>query len=66
MSNIAQAHATNEEDGSGTNHTKYLRGMRCAHVVKKQSQAPGLPPILENATLYTHFAHRFSRADQHY
>jgi len=50
MSNIAQAHATNEQDGSGRNHNKYLRGMRCAHVVKPQSQVPGLPPTLENAS----------------
>ena len=50
MSNIAQAHATNEQDGCGRDHNKYLRGMTCAHVVKTQSQVPGLPPTLENAS----------------
>ena len=50
MSNIAQAHATNEQGGCGRDHNKYLRGMTCAHVVKTQSQVPGLPPTLENAS----------------
>ena len=50
MSNIAQAHATNEQDGCGRDHNKYLRGMTCAHVVKTQSQVPGLPPTLQNAS----------------
>jgi hypothetical protein len=42
MSNIAQAHATNEQKISPGDE-------RCA-CVKKQSQAPGLPPTLENAS----------------